>query len=125
MTENYAKMLAGYESTIETVEKELFEALKCVSDLSYLDRSTLKAIATRAAELWMAYMAQRCRLVIQDSKGTISHANDAWEGKRDDYDLVVRPEVRRIGNQDGKGFGIGTVIDDCRVEYFPVALPTS
>jgi hypothetical protein len=78
---------------------------------------TIKAIATNVSEAWVLFGTQRCRLffVFEDLKVTVEpRESDASSGQS--MELLVKPDLRRIGDADGESLDKELLVSGCNGE---------
>ncbi|KAF2729145.1 hypothetical protein EJ04DRAFT_580833 [Polyplosphaeria fusca] len=111
------KLHHSYRAHLESVQERILMQLKKVNEVDEKTRQLLRTIIDKAAKAWILFGTQRCRLVIVihgldstiDSKGPEKEHNGNVE-------LVLRPELRRIGDSDGQALDKEQVVVGCEGE---------
>jgi hypothetical protein len=75
---------------------------------------TVAELSKKAAEMWVLFGAQRCRLlvVIQDLN-TEEECKDDSTGHDKSVELLIQPELKRIGDSDGENLDRQQTIGGC------------
>ncbi|CZR52812.1 uncharacterized protein PAC_02689 [Phialocephala subalpina] len=107
----------GYESTLEEVSEELIQELKNISSVSNNHKQRVYRMVEKAAKLWLDVGQQRCRmfLVMSESGEMVKPVRSRPSSlKRDGtVDLVILPELRRLGNVEGELLDKNELVKDC------------
>jgi hypothetical protein len=108
------KLRNAYQENVQLVQKSLKEELARVADLDEKAMQTIKTIATNVSEAWVLFGTQRCRLffVFEDLKVTVEpRESDASSGQS--VELLVKPDLRRLGNADGESLDKELSVSGC------------
>jgi hypothetical protein len=111
------KLRIAYQENVQLVQKSIAEKLSLVADLDEKAMQTIKTIATNVSEAWVLFGTQRCRLffVFEDLKVTVepreSHASSGQS-----MELLVKPDLRRIGDADGESLDKELLVSGCNGE---------
>jgi len=106
---------ADYESTVNSATDDI---LTVVKDVSFSDENSktvkeIRDIVRLAADFWLKMGSQRCRIIVM----LPNLGDDMVDGKRREHlpkQLVVQPELRRIGNFLGQQLdNINDVVGEC------------
>ena len=111
------KLREGFQSSMKIIREKLGEALEMVSKIDEKTEQTIKEIAEKAAEMWVAFGTQRCRLlvVIQDLKTTEEVKKGPGKQGRS-VELITQPELRRIGDAEGQSLDKEQTVSGCEGE---------
>jgi hypothetical protein len=84
-------------------DKEITQAVQIVSE--------------KAAELWIAFSGEKCQLLVaMNDLGTTTESSKAQAGENRSLNLVIRPELRRVGDSEGERFDSETTVSGCTGE---------
>jgi hypothetical protein len=115
------KLRQGYEQSLEHIQKELSHALEHVSALDVTALKSIRNISEKASRLWVTLGAQRCRLLIAiHGLNTTTESLKPRPSEDHFVELVVRPELRRIGDSAGELFDSMTVVAGCEGEIIKI-----
>lgn len=111
------KLRKGFQSSMKTICEKLGGMLEMVSKIDEKTEQTMEEIAEKAAKMCVAFGTQRCRIfvVIKDLKTT----DEVKEGPdRQDklVELLMQPELRRIGDADGQSLDKEQTVAGCEGE---------
>ena len=98
------KLKASFDKTIAETVDEICQTLERVMSLEERQYKKLHSLVTDAANNWLTICSQRYRIlvVLPHSKGNLFKAK---QREPSSIKLVKKPEVRRIGNSNGKELG--------------------
>ncbi|KAF2823207.1 hypothetical protein CC86DRAFT_457643 [Ophiobolus disseminans] len=115
------KLRKGTLQSLDHVRQEISQALSNVSSVDAATIRSVQSIAEKAVKMWVILGAQRCRLVVV-SRGSkvITETSKAHSGGDGFVELVVRPELKRIGDADGVLFDSETTITGCVGEIIKI-----
>jgi hypothetical protein len=111
------KVQNGFQSSVKLVRENLREALEMVSDVDANTDRAIAEITDKAAKMWIMFGTQRCRLsvVIQDLWTT--EEVKPGPGIQDrSVELVMQPELRRIGDAEGRSWDKEQTVAGCEGE---------
>jgi len=76
-------------------------------------------LVRKAAKLWLEFGQQRCRIYLLMSKSGSqpSRSGQAFVGTDGKQELVVGPEVRRMGNVQGERLEKDELLPDCKGKF--------
>jgi hypothetical protein len=115
------KLRQGYEQSLEHTQKELSQALEHVSTLDVTALKSIRNISEKASRLWVLLGAQRCRLLIAiHGLNTTTESLKPRPSEDHFVELVVRPELRRIGDSAGELFDSMIVVAGCEGEIIKI-----
>lgn len=109
----------GYESSVKDTAKELFREVTRVSSVADDDEQRMSELVKTAAKLWLEVGQQRCRMFLLMSKSTkepLRSGEDALDRDRH-QELVIVPELRRIGNAQGERLEKNELVLDCQGKF--------
>ncbi|ERF69672.1 hypothetical protein EPUS_03664 [Endocarpon pusillum Z07020] len=111
------KLREGFQSSMMIIRERLGEAFMMVSKIDEKTEQDIKKIAEKAANMWVVFGTQRCRLLVamKDLK-TIEEVKEG-PGKQDkSVELITRPGLRRIGDAEGKSWDKEQTVAGCEGE---------
>jgi hypothetical protein len=115
------KLRQGYEQSLEHTQKELSQALEHISTLDVTALKSIRNISEKASRLWVTLGAQRYRLLIAIHGLNATTESLKPRPSKDHFvELVVRPELRRIGDSAGELFDSMTVVAGCEGEIIKI-----
>lgn len=98
-----SKLKKEFNKNLESITQELIEALGKISQLDQNQMKSLEEIPKKAAKTWIEMGTQRCRiLVILPGSSVNSQAGRLKKAREGGLDLVIVPELRRLGNSAGQ-----------------------
>lgn len=91
------------------------EAIGKVSDVDNNTVRALEDVAKKAAKIWLEFGAQRCRIlvVIPLSNLKLPPSDKIRKVREGFLELVVVPELRRLGNSKGQGLDKDEIVAGC------------
>jgi len=91
----------GYDQSVATIVEEISQAVEKVATLGLKEQQVLNDLIRLAARLWLDICSQRYRIlvVLPNSSGNVLKVT---KGGSKSLKLVVKPEIRRIGNSHGQ-----------------------
>lgn len=106
----------AYESSLASAAQELSNAIGSVTSINNDTLNEMKALGRKASRLWLQMGTQRCRILIfiPDSIKSPIQRNSR-RGRN--TELVILPEMRRIGNSQGEELDPETAVAVCKGEY--------
>jgi hypothetical protein len=110
------KQKMGYDQSLATTAQEISHMLGKVSSVDGNISTIIKELVRQAAKFWLDMGSQRCRIVVVLPK-LAENTSDARRRERRALELVVKPEVRRIGNSQGQQLEKQEVIGGCQEEH--------
>lgn len=79
------------------------KAIEKVSDVDNSTDQALEVVTRKAAKMWLEFGTQRCRILVVMSPSNLSPPSDKIRKVRESFlELVVVPELRRLGNSKGQ-----------------------
>lgn len=111
------KLRKGFQTSMKIVHGKLGEALEKVLKIDDKTEQTITEIAEQAAEMWVGFGTQRCRLlvVMQDLKMIEETRKEPGEQQRS-VELITQPGLRRIGDAEGESLDIEEMVAGCNGE---------
>jgi len=109
------KLRKAYQENVQLVQKSLAEELARVADLDEKAMQTIKTIATNVSEAWVLFGTQRCRLffLFEKLKVTVEPRESDASSGQPPVELLVKPELRRLGNADGESLDKEKSVSGC------------
>jgi hypothetical protein len=106
----------GYESTIQEAQKAMVSELRRVSSDSGV-KEILEQIALKAARLWVETGVQWYRTQLRMSASGKKPTKSGSKGRGMPQEVVIVPELRRIGNSEANGYDKDEVVKGCQGEF--------
>ncbi|KAH0558446.1 hypothetical protein GP486_004892 [Trichoglossum hirsutum] len=110
---NYNVKLSYEESVREAIE-DISRELEKVTSVGSGDEQRVIDIVRKSANLWLEAGQQRCRILLLMSPPQSGQASQERDGAED---LVVVPEVRRIGNAQGERLDKNELVSGCKGKF--------
>ena len=109
----------GYELTLKEITDALCYELARVALIDRSDKQRMRLLVTKAAQLWLEVGQQRCRMfLLMSNSGREPAQSGPTSLDRDGrMELVVVPEVRRLGNVQGDRLDEDELVSDCKGEF--------
>jgi hypothetical protein len=109
----------GYELTLKEITDALSHELARVALIDRSDKQRMRLLVTKAAQLWLEVGQQRCRMfLLMSNSGREPAQSGPTSLNRDGrMELVVVPEVRRLGNVQGDRLDEDELVSDCKGEF--------
>jgi hypothetical protein len=115
---NY-KLKQSYEQCLNDTTEYLSREFEKVASMDVKDKQLITDIVKKAAQLWFEVGQQRYRIFLLMSKsGTKpSQSGQAFVDTHRQQELVVGPEVRRIGNIQGERLEKDELVSECKGKF--------
>jgi hypothetical protein len=111
------KLREAYSKSIDSIQEKIEAPLKMVSDLDQGMTKSIRGLIEKAAKTWILFGTQRCRiLVVMQDLNTETESKGSKSGQTESVELVLRPELRRIGDSDGGSLDKEQVVAGCEGE---------
>jgi hypothetical protein len=109
----------GYEISVREVMEDISQELERVTSVSDDDRQRMIDLARKAAKLWLEVGEQRCRifLLMSGSNEAPSRSGQTSLDGDGTQELVVVPELRRLGNAQGERLDRDELVSDCKGKF--------
>jgi hypothetical protein len=116
-----AKLKMGFRATLEAIRNEFTTT---VGELVVLEKANIQLmdkISKKAANVWLEYGMQRCRIVFLFGLSSLqSPAERIRQAREGAFDLLVVPELRRYGNSKGLELHTEATVAGCGGEIVEV-----
>jgi hypothetical protein len=111
------KLREAYIKSLDVIQEKIEAPMKLVSDLDPSTTKSIRALVEKAAKAWILFGTQRCRIVVvmQDLK-TETESKNKRGSQTESIELVIRPELKRIGDSDGGSLEKEQIIAGCEGE---------
>jgi hypothetical protein len=106
----------GYEISLKEVREEMSHELRKVTQVSSSEMQRMDDLVKKAAELWLEVGQQRCRMFLLMSQSGAKPARSRLD-HNGPLDLVVVPELRRMGNAQGEQLDKNELVMDCKGKF--------
>lgn len=110
---NYNVKLS-YEKSVREAMEDISRWLERMASVSNDDKQRVTDLVRKAANLWLEVGQQRCRIFLLMSPPRSGQASLARDGTEE---LVVVPEIRRIGNAQGERLDKDELVMGCRGKF--------
>ncbi|KAI9773910.1 MAG: hypothetical protein M1840_006136 [Geoglossum simile] len=109
----------GYELSMKEIIEDISRELGRVAFVDEKDNPRISDLARKAAKLWLEVGQQRCRIfLLMSSSGEKPLRSDKSSLDRDRaQELVVVPELRRMGNAQGERLEKDELVSGCKGEF--------
>jgi hypothetical protein len=109
----------GYESSVKETTEDISRELARVASVSSSDKQRMSDLVRKAARLWLEVGQQRCRmfLLMSNSSKEPSRSGPASLDRDRTQELVVVPELRRMGNAQGERLEKDELVLDCKGKF--------
>ena len=118
-----AKLKIGFQETLKDIREEFTSTVGEMVVLADVNVRAMDKIAKKAANVWLEFGMQRCRIVMVFGASSLKPAQDrikkAREGK---MELVVIPELKRYGNSKGLELHTEATVSGCGGEKISVSM---
>ena len=111
------KLREEYKKSLSTIQEKIELDFKMVSDLDEAATTSIRLLIEKVAKAWIAFGTQRCRIVVvMQGLKTETESKGQTGEKPNSIELIIRPELRRIGDSDGGSLEKEQVIAGCEGE---------
>lgn len=109
----------GYESSLEMIINDISQELGRVTSVSSSDQQKIGDIVRKAAKLWLDVGQQRYRifLLMSESNEKPARSGQASVNGGGKQELIVEPQLRRMGNAQGERIDRDEIVSNCRGKF--------
>jgi hypothetical protein len=109
----------GYESSVKETTEDISRELARVASVSGNDMQRMSDLVKKASRLWLEVGQQRCRmfLLMSHLSKEPSRSGLASLDRNGTQELVVVPELRRMGNAQGERLEKDELVLDCKGKF--------
>ena len=109
----------GYELSVKEIAEDICRELARVASVSVGEKQRMSDLVRKAARLWLEVGQQRCRmfLVMSCSNNEPARSDPASLDQDGTQELVVVPELRRMGNAQGERLDKDELVLDCKGKF--------
>jgi|SRR5436190_17730257 len=117
--EDNSNLKRDYESSLKEIVEDISQELEKVASASSLHKPEISDLVQRAAKLWLEVRQQQCRIFFRmsGSDGEPSRSGQASLNKDGSQELVIVPELRRMGNGKGEWLEWDQLVQDCKGRF--------
>jgi hypothetical protein len=116
--EPYYNVKRQFESTLTETSEEIYHELMKVAYLDNIEKQRIRDLVKRAAKLWLEVGQQRYRMFLIMTNSTQEPARSNESALRaGKMQLVVAPELRRMGNAQGERLEKDELVMDCEGKF--------
>lgn len=113
----------GFRATLEDIRDEFFSTIGDMVDLEKSHIQAMEKIAKKAANAWLEFGMQRCRIVMVFGLSSLKPAAERIRRTRDgSIELIVIPELKRYGNSKGVELHTEATVSGCGGEKVIVSM---
>jgi hypothetical protein len=112
---NSDKLKQSHEQCLNDAVEDVSQELTRVASMGDSDEQRMMDFVRKAAKLWLEVGQQPYRIFLLMSKigTTPSRSGQAFVDAHGEQELVVGPEVRRMGNMQGERLEKDELVPDC------------
>jgi hypothetical protein len=110
------KLKQSYEQCLKDTTEDLSHELERVASMDVNDKQRMMDLVKKAAKLWLEVGQQRYRIFLLMSKSG-TKPSQSGQAFVDTQELVVGPEVRRIGNAQGERLEKDELVSECKGKF--------
>jgi len=109
----------GYELSVKETTEDISQELAKVASVSSSDKQRMSDLVRKAARLWLEVGQQRCRMFLLMSYSSKEPSRSGPDSLDRDgtQELVVVPELRRMGNAQGEWLEKDELVLDCKGKF--------
>ena len=108
-----SKLREGLEKSIVKAQQEMLREMTRISSESDIETEKLGEIARTAALLWIECGMHRCRIHFRMSRSDSKPLRSGARGRGKSQELVVKPEMRKAGDDKGSDFECDEIFTGC------------
>ncbi|KAH0556985.1 hypothetical protein GP486_005224 [Trichoglossum hirsutum] len=118
-----AKLKKGFKTSIDALKKQLTSVLSGIANLDENDVQVVEKLTIKAANIWLGFGMQRCRILVVLKGSNLKSANERIRRAREGtLRLVVAPELRRFGDSKGLDLHVEEIVGGCDGETVEVSM---
>ena len=122
--DNRSKVRKGFISSLDRLREELRSTLGELVSLDKESSQILDKMTKKAANVWLEFAMQRCRILIVIPGSRLESAREkVQKAQGGTLELVVAPCLRRFGNSKGLDLAIEETVAGCKGETVLVGDP--
>jgi len=110
------KLKRSYEQCLKDTTEDLSHELERVASMDVNDKQRMMDLVRKAAQLWLEVGQQRYRIFLLMSN-PVTKPSRSGQAFVDTQELVVGPEVRRIGNAQGERLEKDELVSECKGKF--------
>jgi hypothetical protein len=110
------KLKRSYEQCLNDTMEDVSHELERVASMDVNDKQRMMDLVRKAAQLWLEVGQQRYRIFLLMSKSGTKPSRSG-QAFVDTQELVVGPEVRRIGNAQGERLEKDELVSECKGKF--------
>jgi len=117
-----ANLKRDFKTSLDALRKECSLMIEKVSTLDRNSTQAMEKLTMKAANIWLEFGMQRCRILVELQGSNLKSAQEKMQRAQvSNLVMVVRPEVRRIGNSKGLDLTVEEVVGGCEGENVEVS----
>lgn len=118
-----AKLKKGFKTSMDALREEFTSTLGKMANLEKSNVQAMDKIVKRAANMWLEFGMQRCRILVALEGSNLKSAEDKIQRAQEDtLELVVVPELKRFGNSKGEELHTEATVGGCDGETVEVSM---
>ena len=116
---NSDKLKQSHEQCLNDAVEDVSQEFTRVASMGDSDKQRMMDFVRKAAKLWLEVGQQPYRIFLLMSKTDTapSRSGQAFVDAHGDQELVVGPEVRRMGNMQGERLEKDELVPDCKGKF--------
>ena len=109
----------SYEQCLNDTTDDVFHEFERVASMDVNDKQRIIDLVRKAAQLWLEVGQQRYRIFLLMSKSGAkpSRSGQAFVDTHREQELVVIPEVRKMGNAQGERLEKDELVSGCKGNF--------
>jgi len=117
--EDNSNLKRDYESSLKEIVEDISQELEKVASASSLHKQETSDLVQKAAKLWLEVGQQQYRIFLRmsGSDGEPSRSGQASLNKDGSQELVIVPELRRMGNGKGEWLEWDQLVQGCKGRF--------
>jgi hypothetical protein len=111
------KWKKSHDESLSAISNEIYKAVEAVSQVTTSDLQTVQDFVKLAAKFWLEVSSQKCRVLLVFPPHIPNALVRDQKKVATVLELVVQPELRRIGNAQGQRLDMEHVIKGCEGDH--------
>ena len=118
-SEPNSKLKRSYEQCLNDTTEDVSHEFERVASMDVNDKQRMMDLVRKSAQLWLEFGQQRYRIYLLMSKSGAkpSRSGQAFVDTHREQELVVSPEVRKMGNAQGERLEKDELVPECKGKF--------